>query len=340
MRFLSNISNKIKVLVLVLYSALALVIALLIINGATKQDLFKEYGTKAYDDLMKVCFKFKETRQSSYQTKKDYESSTYEIYVSTEKQQYAKDQKIAISKICFYLSGETTNGKLVFDEGLRNGSISENSSTFSSNYNLATSSSFSKTVKMENDEEKVQNTEPIKLYFKMTYVAKINNVEEKREINYWTDLSKIEKIDFSEFEEREVTNGKIENIGEPFDLKIQKQLATESTTSSANVQKDAIKTTLTLNNPNLNSKTVESSAIEIYGKVQNDVKDKNNYFADYVRLYAFYGNIFSMTGSGSETTLDEAYQLSDLYVVAKVLFTDGTTYTTQYKLDLNKLGTY
>lgn len=341
MKTLSNISNKIKILILVLYSALAIVVAFLIVDRATQVDLFEEYTNTPYDDTVKVNFQLKEVRKSSVENNADYESTTYELYGSVAKDtgnEKAKETKI--SNIRFYVSGITTSGKIVFDEALRDGSISETSTyPYRTSSNLAANNTFVKKVTVTEGTAEKTMKEPAQIYFRVTYTATEKNCPaQDKEILYSTSITNIDKIDFSSFEERQVQNGKIVNEADPFDLLISKKLNNENTTSSTNVKKDYIRTQFDLNNPNLAGKTVKDAKIEVFGKVNNDNKDKENDFADYLRVVAYYGTILSVTYI--ETAIDESYDISDLFVVAHIEYTDGTNYNTQFKISIANLNAY
>lgn len=341
MKTLSNISNKIKILILVLYSALAIVVAFLIVDKATQVNLFEQYTNKPYDDVVKVNYQLKEVRKSSVENNTDYESTTYELYASvTKDNENEKAKQTKISNIRFFVSGETTNGKIVFDEALRDGSISETSTyPYRTSTNLAANNTFVKKITITEDKNEKTMKEPAQIYFRVTYTAtETGQTAQNKEVLYSASVSNIEKINFSSFEERQVVEGKITNDAEPFDLTITKKLTTENTTSSTSVKKDNIRTALDLNNPNLAGKKVKDAKIEVYGKIKNDNKDNENNFADYLRVVAYYGTILSVTSI--ETTIDESYEINDLYVLAHVEYTDGTEQNVQYKININDLNAY
>lgn len=335
MQGLSKLNNKIKIIILVLYTFIAVLITFLVLNSATKTTLINGYSKQAGDDLLNVSFRIQEQRQSSNNNSNKHESSTYKIYAYLEKTKQDDNVKLAIDNIKIYVSGENKDSKLLFDEP--NSSITkkipETSKTTSFEANIIPNSIFVK--KYDSSNELIDN-EPKKLYFKITYnyVKKVSDSEgketvssEDRIIKYEVNLDKFTD-DSSKLETRSFVeqSNKIINNGEPYDLQIKKSLST--TTES----KERYNFIVSLNNPNLLNRKIKNIQINVYGKVLNDSKDTNNEFSEMIHLYTYCGSVISSTGSNVTTDVPTEYELPEMYIVSRIVYEDGKKENVEYKV--------
>ena len=72
MKFLTKISDPIKIVILAVYTLIAVLIAFLIINNQTKVDILKTYSDVAYDENVKLVVRLREDRKSSFGTNTDF----------------------------------------------------------------------------------------------------------------------------------------------------------------------------------------------------------------------------------------------------------------------------
>lgn len=335
MQGLSKLNNKLKIIILVLYTFVAVLITLLVLNSATKTTLIHGYNDHVGDDLLNVSFRIQEQRQSSSNNNNKHESSTYKIYAYFEKVQQKDNVKLAIDNIKIYVSGENHESKLLFDEP--NSSITkkipETSKTTSFEANIIPNSVF---VKKYDSSDNLTDNEPKKLYFKITYnyikkvsdsEGKIESSSEDRTIKYEISLNNFNS-DSTKLKLRNFVEGsnKIVNDGEPYDLQIKKSM---STTSESKERYNFI---VSLNNPNLANRKIKNIQINVYGKVLNDSKDTNNEFSEIIRLYTYCGSVVSSTGSNVTTDVPTEYELSEMYVVSQIIYDDGKIENVEYKV--------
>lgn len=353
---ISKLNEKLKVIILVLYTALAVLVTLLLLNMNDKVDYLSEYSSKPYNDYISITVKLKENRESTYKTKTDYETSTY--FLSAFAQKGTEYKKAKYSKIKYSLTGINENGKYSFDETASEYSMSEgNKSGISSSSTISSGSIFSKKITVKEDVKTETNNIPVLLGLKVLFTIEYNEVitnedgsksyeyksSSKNEIvkiesefNYKFDLTELKDVedDFNSFEERELNKQTVSNLNDPFNLKIETTFTTEES-KEGSVKTDKLTFTPSLNAPVLLGKEVEQFKIEIFGKVENDKKDKDQNFADYVRVYSAYGQEMSETAVRlAAVELDEEYDISELYVIGSVKCTNGEEFKVNYKVNL------
>lgn len=337
MSLLSKLSTKIKILILVVYSLIAVVIAFLIANAGTKSELLSNYSKVAYDDYIKVSYRFQETRQSAKQLKAEHETSTYKAYAYIEKRTPQEGTKVAINNITLYVAGENVKGNILFDEpsSSTTKSISTTGTVASFGSNILPNNVFVKKYVTENENEVLTDNLPVKLYFTLKYEAEVTKdnktTRSAQTLKYTVDLTDVTKQDFSKFEERKIVNNKIENLAnEPYDIEVIKTI----TTSSNDLVKDRYSIKMYLNSPNLSINKIENLRVEVFGKVKNDSSDEKNEFEDYIRLYTYCGGVISSSYSSLSSEIDQAYETSDLYVIAYYKYANGDEKTLTYKVKL------
>lgn len=340
MKFITKISDPLKIVILTGYTLIAVLIAFLLINNKTEVKIMKEYDTVAYDENVKLVVRLREDRKSSYANSSDYESSTYYFAAYLEKQQNTMLSKF--TNIRFFIAGENANGKISFDEYSSSYTISDSKNISggpSTTVNFSSNRKFQKTIKVENDSPVVEDTTPVKVYLRVLYTVKHEgtDVEIDKQLNYTFDLNKIGEIDFDSFESKSIneTTKKVENEDYPIDLKVETTY-NEYETSKGSAKYDKITLTASLENSKLEGKEITSYQTEVFAKVKNDVKDKENRFDDYIRVYTISGSSLITTGTKMSCEVDEKYDLSVIYIISKVTFNDGSTKELKYKVELTK----
>jgi len=336
MNFLSKLNTKIKIIILVLYTMIAVLITFLILNSASKNETMQGYTGSASDEFVNVAFRMQEQRTSSTQNKTDSESSSYKFYAYVEKKKQEDNVKLSINDVKIYLIGENQEGKLLFDEPSSSitKKISESGKSTSFESNISSNDVF---TKKQNSEKNLADNSPKKVYFKVTYIAnkKVEDegkdagyTEVKKEIKYTFDLTEVNQANFDKATERKKVDGsnRIVNEGEPYDLQIKKSLSTSTT-----VKKDRYNFIISLNQPNLGSKVLKNVLIEVYGKVENDPKDTKNEFSDYILMYVYSGSLLSSTGSNITTDVEQDYKLSEMLIISTVEYDDGVSQSVSYK---------
>lgn len=338
MNFL-NVSNKIKILALLLFTIIIALLSFLLINGKKQKEWFEGYGNNPYDENVFISVRVSETRQSEKENKTDYESSYYNAYIQITK--INADAKI--DNIVYYVSTTAENN-------VRKSADNYSSSTKDSINTSYTTENFTKIAEKKivvtDEKESFVNEEPEKIYVRVTYTMKLNNETTNHELKYATDLAKVKEIKENKFEEKEVIKSddkfKVKNTTKvPFDLSISKTKSDSS--SKEEVKKDSYAVNLTINLTNLGSngvnynnnsnKYVPEIKVEIFAKTK-ELADKNNFIPNYVRLASFVGTLTNARSLTVNPTLDERYEVEEIFVFTYYRYANGKETTEQYKIKL------
>ncbi len=333
MNFITKINDKLKIIILTAYTLIAVLIVFLILNSNTEVKLLQDYSNVASDENVNLIVKIREDRKSSYGTNSDFESSTYYFGASLEKKETIKNAKL--TNIRFLISGENKNGKISFDEYNSTFTISASSASGpSTTVNMSSSSKFKKTVVVENEKNVVTDKTPAVVYLTVLYDLQKDTSKDEitsHYIKYCVKLSQLGNVNFEQFESKKLVNNMIENDGNAIDIKVIPSYTSESS-SKGNAKYDTITITPTLNNPFLSNREIKHYSIEAFGKVKNDVKDKENLFDDYIRVYTASG--ISLKNTNLKCDIDEKYDVSELYFIIKIELSDGSTQNLNYKVTL------
>ena len=348
---------KLKIIILIVYTAIVVLLTALIVNGKSETNYFDKYSDKPYNDHINITVKIKENRESSYKTKTEYETATF--YIGGYVQKGAAYKKAKYSNITFSLIGANKDGKISFDETTTTLSLSESNTTGqTSSSSISASSMFKRKITIENEKPIDNNNLAVVLGIKIkytieyneeatnedgsiNYVYKSSSTKEVKTINseitYKFNLTQIEDVEssFNQYEVRNLKGTVVENTKDPIDLTIDPNFNKESTTTGS-VKNDKITFTPSLNNPNLAGEEIDCFSLEIFGKVLNDEKDKDNLFPDYIRVYSAFGRELSTSQAGrlAAVEMDEKYDISELYVLGYVKTVSGKEYTFNYKVNL------
>ena len=319
MQKISALSNKIKILILVLYTALVLMIAIFIVNKSTATKILDGYSDKTYDEYVNLTVRMYEERKTATENKDDYDSVTYNIRAFVEKKEAAKDHEI--KDIRYYVTGINRKGKMIFDEPSasrtykisKTGSYSNTGST-----SIVENKIFKQSITIDSTtkEETITDNEPIKLYIKVTYVIAL------------------EKEDFDSYESTVIVSNKVKNDSEAIDVEIEVDRATEKSTADS-AKKDNFDFETYLNTAYLGDKKIDRFSVEIFGKLNNVKSKDNKLFSEYVRLYTSYGSTLTRVGTTlSYVKIDESYEVKELFIKTIVIFTDGTSSQKTLKVEV------
>ncbi len=336
---LSALSTKIKILILVLYTALVGVVTILILNSTTKSKVLDGYCEQSYDEYVKLTVRVYEERKSTLENESDFESTTYKVRGFVEKQDAAKGYEI--KNIKPFIAGVNRKGKIKFDESSSTYSISK-----SSTYSQLSSSSFisssifkqSVTVDSSSKEETIVDNIPLKLYVNIKYTIVIDDEEINKELKTEIKVTDYESEDFSKYENGLLGNDDyIVNESEAVDVNIEYTKATEESKKDS-IKKDSFNFETELNQTYLGDKKIENFSVEIFGKINTKDCD-HKIFSEYVRFYTCAGSALNKTASTdtilSSYKIDELYDVETLFVKTVVKFDDGTSSIRKIKIDLN-----
>lgn len=335
---LSALSTKIIVLILVLYTSLAGVITLIILNSSTKTKILSEYSESLSDEYVKLTVRVWEERKSAQENKSDYESTKYGMRAFLEKTDNSAD--LEIKNIKYYVTGKTKKGKLLFDESSSTYSITKTSTyTSTTSTNIIPNSIFKQSISVSSTNEKeVINNVPVELYVNVIYTLVLTNSEETRSLKSKIIISDPENENFSKYESGKIgSNDLVINESEAIDLSIDYDASKEESTIDE-AKKDSFDFETVINSTYLGEKTIDNFSVEVFGKISTRDTEEE-IFSDYIRMYTCYGEaITSKTKVDTVYTnyqINEAYDVEELYVKTIVKFTDGTSSVRKIKIDLN-----
>lgn len=336
MNFITKINDKIKILILFIYTLVAVLITFLVLNSNTKVELLNDYSNVAADENVKLVVRMREDRKSSYGTSSEYESATYYLAAYLEKK--SEVNKAKLTNIRFYISGENKNGKISFDEYSSSYTVSSSSiGGPSTTVNHSSNKKFSKTIVVENEKANVNDNTPVNVYLTVLYTMQKDGetTTSNHKIKYEINLTKSDEINFGSFESVNLSNNVVENIGKPIDIKVETSFTSESS-KKGSPKYDTITLTTSLNNPNLNGRTIKNYKIEAFATVNNDVKDDEELFDNVIRVYTAAGSSLNTSGTKAKCEVDESYEMSTLYIKIFIEYENGLTETANYKIDLLK----
>lgn len=338
MKFL-NASNKIKILALFLFTVIIALLSFLLINTKKTKDWFEGYGENPYDENVFISVRVSETRQSEKENKTDYESSYYNAYIQITK----IDASSTIENIVYYVSTTAENNvrKSVDNAG------STTKDSIKTSYTTENFTKFAeKKVVVTDEKTSFVDEEPENLYVRVTYTKVLNKETTNHELKYFTKLANVKNIKENKIEEKETVKTddkyKVKNTNNvPFDLSISKTKSDSD--SKEEVKKDSYAVNLTINLSNLgtngvnynnnSNKYLPEMKVEIFAKTK-ELADKNNFIPNYVRLASFVGTLTNARSLTINPTLDERYEVEEIYVFTYYRFVNGEETLEQYKIKL------
>ncbi|HHU24083.1 MAG TPA: hypothetical protein GXZ57_03215 [Acholeplasmataceae bacterium] len=332
----SQLSVKVKVLVLVVYTvALATLIVLLNVLFQPAIDAnYQDYATTPYDENLMVTLKKREKRYipSTDDADKNKEHSFWDVFMYLTK----KDSSAMVVNVHGFLTAVTAEGNLLYKEG-KASTWSNTSASFASWSNLGkTSNDYDE----KTEEYSKLDNKPIKLYVSIYYEIRNNETGKSdfKNFTYQVEALDLDNIEFDSFEERLIDNetagkkGYLVNEGELFDLRIERRVSGETS--------DRIRTYLTAKS--IDGISMKHMIVEIYAQVANHPTDTEEYFSDYLLIDSYYGcvNQSTIMPSTNYVEINKIYNISKIYVIAKVLGSDNQEIITKAWVDYQKIKTY
>ena len=336
MNFITKINDKLKIIILTVFTLIAVLIVFLVLNSSTKVELLNGYSNEAYDENVKLVVRMREDRKSSLGNSSTHESATYYFAAYLEKK--SEVSKAKLTNIRFFISGVNENGKISFDEYSSTYTVSSSSAGGpSTTVNHSSNKKFTKNIVVENDKPVVNDTTPVKVYLTVLYTIQKENetTTSDHKLKYAVELNQLENINFESFESVELSNTFIKNENNAIDLKVEKSFTSEET-KKGSAKYDSVTITTSLNNPNLAGREIKNYKVEVFGKVKNDINDEKENFDNYLRVYTASGSSLNTSGTKMKCEIDEKYDMSELYVIMVVEFSNGDVQKANYKIDLLK----
>ena len=359
-----GLNAKIKIFIIVLFSII------LLSFGKSKINRFSEYQDKAYDDQIALNIRDIENRKSKLSTGSEdeegkHEKSTHDLQIQLVKLR----ANTSIKNIKIYLAAKTLDNGYRYDE-YTSSSKEMSTLTYTSLTSFTTfaTKEIKELTKNGKKEEYLFDETPIEYYIRISYT--LNDEKEERVLAYKTKaLSFNQEKTFKNVEIRNIDNNNanyIESKDDPIKLKVTKTLISEES-SLKEIKEDRLRVEFKVNSENLNKYKYDSDYLEknnlisielpkgpndddawnvepeindikfeIYGKIKNN----DNKFSSYVKIYSIYG-FFSKNRALSIATykIDEVFNIDTLYIIAEGCIYNGTsqTFKTLYSVRVNDL---
>lgn len=338
--------------------------------GKSKINRFSEYQDKAYDDQIALNIRDIENRKSKLSTGSEdeegkHEKSTHDLQIQLVKLR----ANTSIKNIKIYLAAKTLDNGYRYDE-YTSSSKEMSTLTYTSLTSFTTfaTKEIKELTKNGKKEEYLFDETPIEYYIRISYT--LNDEKEERVLAYKTKaLSFNQEKTFKNVEIRNIDNNNanyIESKDDPIKLKVTKTLISEES-SLKEIKEDRLRVEFKVNSENLNKYKYDSDYLEknnlisielpkgpndddawnvepeindikfeIYGKIKNN----DNKFSSYVKIYSIYG-FFSKNRALSIATykIDEVFNIDTLYIIAEGCIYNGTsqTFKTLYSVRVNDL---
>lgn len=331
MKYISNLSNKVKFLILIIYIAIAILITALLVSSGLNGGELKGYNDLPEDENITLNIKLMEDRESHFETNSKYEESSTNLYFFVSK----KTKDAVISSITMYVTFKTNDGARRYAELVTtsNNITSSNSTYYYSGNKINTTGLLSKKINVSNDVVTITNNEPTEIYVRFIYTISTNTGTKRNTILYKNSVDAIKDKQYASCEERKIDgNGFVENRGEPIDFLFQKTFTSASTTSGG-VEKDLLYSSIYLNNSITNNETVVDMSLRIMGLAENDSKDEKEYFSNYINLFSYYGVVNGKSINSMKNSYDEKYDIKLIYVFGKMKLTNGKNYSFSFYIN-------
>lgn len=345
MKKILNLNITFKMLILVIYSLLLLAVSGIIVGSVLTEDETKGYSTAAKDEYISVVAKLRETR-SEVSSK---ERATWTIWYQIVQQ----DPNVKIQNVRIFTEGITMDDKKIFFEGSKKDSSSIKQEV---NTSSAAFSSYSSIIKSYSGEKK-SNSELKIVYTRVLYQVVIGEEILNKELKYRFVPCKPENENFESYEvlEQEIKYSdvaqKIEfnDTNNYFSLNV---LFKETGDGKESPITDYLKINLSGNESTISvaNLTTTNVGVTVFGKVENQETDPDNYFSEYITIMDLHGCLVDLNSDKwseslknslsnfyyTESNLSKSYNVSELYLLLTLTTNNGATTTIKNKIVLSK----
>ncbi len=342
--------NKLlKTIILIAYTFVIFLGAILIIYLSTNSKQFAEYTTNPYNDDLNLNVQMMEVRMSENDesNKTDYEYSKYDLklFVRRTTDQY-------ISNIYTYVCVESQDGKK-YTETSSPKQMGQGTWQTTTMYLLNSSYEFAynKIIKdAENtDKLKQENFIPKKVYLKVVYEVDLkepvdNKDTETRELNYMFKVEELNRTAYSSYEKRDVISGSVNTGYIDFKEDLVKIKLTHDLVEADN--KDEVnKDKFSFSRLEANSATLADGVkidrinLVVEAEITNTDLVNDKYFSKYIRLFTYNGALVRSIPISSirDVSIDEAYNCEKLYFTIVIDLSTGDQIKTNFYVLVNEL---
>lgn len=330
--------NKLlKTIILIAYTFVIFLGAILIIYLSTNSKQFAEYTTNPYNDDLNLNVQMMEVRMSENDesNKTDYEYSKYDLklFVRRTTDQY-------ISNIYTYVCVESQDGKK-YTETSSAKQMGQGTWQTTTMYLLNSSYEFAYNKIVQNaentDKLEQENFIPKKVYLKVVYDVELNNSSsdkktETRSLNYMFKVNDIDHNAFASYEKREVISeknntGYLEFKEDLVKIKLTHEIIEADNKSEVNKDKFNF-SRLEVNSTALaDDVKINHLSLEVVGEITNTDLVNDKYFSKYIRLFTYNGALVKNIPISSirDVSIDEEYNCEKLYFKIVAELSNGQT---------------
>ena len=347
MKFISKTNTTTKILLLAIYVAVLTTIVLLTSGIGSNKNAYINYGTTPGDENIDICVRLKERRTLPTGTK-DLETQYWDLQVYL----HQKDQNAIYRNVTVYAALLKNNETYKYEEKtatVLTGVAADKSITdATTDRNMFTSYGVTnKTMIYDSSKGEYIKTDgaPDKVFVKVVYTIREDNIDTKKEIKYQCDVLKSTEEDFSKYTQTTVlkTDPKdyldIKLDNSPLSIKVRTKTALttkgekESQTYSFNLYNEP------LNEEGKNR--IKNATIGVFLKAKNLPSDKENYFSDYIEFVQYYGAIpYLYTIPQIATAYGGGYDIETMYVYTNINYNSGSTDTSKVYIPVSELPVY
>lgn len=348
MKFISKTNTTTKVILLAIYVVILTTIVLLTSGIGSNKNSYKNYGTTPGDENIDICIRLKERRTLPIGSK-DFESQYWDLQVYL----HQKDQNAIYRNATVYAALLCNNKTFEYEEktaSVLTGVAADKSITDSAtDRNIFSSEGYgitNKTMVEDSTTGEYIKTDgaPDKIYVKVVYTIRENEVDTKKEITYQCDVLKSTEEDFSKYNETTISTV---NSNDYVDLKIQNSpinIKARTKTVYNGDKKESQTYSFNLYNSPLdeNGKNkIKDATISVFLKAKNLSSDKENYFSDYIEFVQYYGALpYLYSIPQIATAYGGGYDIETMYVYTNINYISGSSNTSKVYISVDELPVY
>lgn len=346
MKKILNLNITFKMLVLIIYSLLLLAISAIIVGSVLTEDETKGFGTVGKDEYISVVAKLRETRSESNEK----ERATWTISYQVAQQ----DPSVKIQNVRVFTEALTMDDKKVYFEGSKKDSSSNKQEVNTSKNPFSTYSniikSYSTTTK-SNGELKI-------VYTRVLYQVVIGETTTNKELKFRFVPHKPENENFNNYTQLNQTisysdNKQTINLNDTNKyLNLEVVFKQNGQGNGDSPYTDYIEINVSANESEISVANINATntSVTVFGKVDNQSTDPDNYFSEYITLFEINGNLVDLNSDkwsesqktgltqfySTSSNLSKEYNISELYIIYTLTTSNGASTTIRSKVNLTK----
>lgn len=346
MKKILNLNITFKMLILIIYSLLLLAISGIIVGSVLSEDETKGFGTIGKDEYISVVARLYETRNEISEKERASWNISYQIA--------QQDPSVKIQNVRIFTEGITMDDKKIFFEGSKKDSNSIKQEVCTTSKAFSSYSSITKsysTSSKSNGELKI-------VYTRVLYQVVKDETTINKELKFRFVPQKPENENFNNYTQLtqaicyddKVQNINLNDSNKYLNLDVVFKQVGEG--NGDNPYKDSIKLSISANEKEISVANLYASnvAVTVFGKVENQATDPDNYFSEYITLFEIHGALVDLNSDkwsesqkegltdfySTSSTLSKDYNVSELYIIYTLTTSNGASTTIRSRVNLLK----